>query len=29
MALGPVKSGGLSQEQAIESLLLYLKAGKK
>lgn len=29
MALGPVKSAGLTQEQAVDSLILYLKAGKK
>lgn len=29
MALGPVKSGGLTQEQAVDSLMLYLKSGKK
>jgi mono/diheme cytochrome c family protein len=27
--LGPVKSAGLTQEQAVDSLILYLKAGKK
>lgn len=29
MALPPVKSAGLTQEQAIDSLIMYLKAGKK
>ncbi|MFM8442922.1 MAG: c-type cytochrome [Methylococcus sp.] len=29
MALGPVKSAGLTQDQAVESLIMYLKAGKK
>ena len=29
MSLGPVKSSGLTQEQAVDSLLLYLKSGKK
>lgn len=29
MSLGPVKSAGLTQEQAVDSLILYLKAGKK
>jgi len=29
MALGPVKSAELTQDQAIDSLILYLKAGKK
>ncbi len=29
MALGPVKSAGLTQDQAIDALIAYLKAGKK
>lgn len=29
MALGPVKSAGLTQDQAVDSLILYLKSGKK
>ncbi len=29
MALGPVKNAGLTQDQAVESLILYLKSGKK
>ncbi len=29
MALGPVKSAGLTQDQAVDSLIAYLKAGKK
>ena len=29
MSLGPVKSAELTQDQAVESLILYLKAGKK
>jgi len=29
MALGPVKSAELTQDQAIDSLIMYLKAGKK
>lgn len=29
MSLGPVKSAGLTQDQAVESLLMFLKAGKK
>ena len=29
MNLGPVKSAGLTQDQAIDSLIAYLKAGKK
>ncbi len=28
MSLGPVKTAGLSQEQAVESLLMYLRKGK-
>ena len=29
MNLGPVKSAGLTQDQAVDSLIAYLKAGKK
>jgi hypothetical protein len=29
MALGPVKSAGLTQDQAVDALIAYLKAGKK
>lgn len=29
MALGPVKDAGLTQDQAVDSLIMYLKAGKK
>lgn len=29
MALGPVKNAGLTQEQAVDSLIIYLKSGKK
>lgn len=29
MSLGPVKSAGLTQDQAVDSLIAYLKAGKK
>ena len=29
MALGPVKSAELTQDQAVDSLLAFLKAGKK
>jgi cytochrome c551 len=29
MAMGPVKSANLTQDQAVDALLAYLKAGKK
>ena len=29
MALGPVKSAGMTQDQAVDALIAYLKAGKK
>ena len=29
MAMPPVKSAGLTQDQAVDSLIAYLKAGKK
>jgi cytochrome c551 len=29
MSLGPVKSAGLTQDQAVDALIAYLKAGKK
>lgn len=29
MAMGPVKSGNLTQDQAVDALIAYLKAGKK
>lgn len=29
MALGPVKNAGLAQEEAVDSLILFLKSGKK
>ncbi len=29
MNLGPVKSAGLTQDQAVDSLIAFLKAGKK
>lgn len=29
MAMPPVKNAGLTQEQAVDSLIAYLKAGKK
>lgn len=29
MALGPVKNAGLTQDQAVDALIAYLKAGKK
>lgn len=29
MAMGPVKSAGLTEDQAVDALIAYLKAGKK
>ncbi|BBL76776.1 c-type cytochrome [Methylomagnum ishizawai] len=29
MAMGPVKSAGLTQDQAVDALIAFLKAGKK